>query len=168
MHEAQEKALLLQREKEASDIRVKEVEELLITKLQTISDLEEQLGEAVANGEDLEHRALSSEQNAENLTLELQKLSEARDELHEKTVTLEQRLSRTTTENAELKKRTESFDRLKKSISEASSHAHAILRTLDHGPKPSRSSFQPIDDQLIAPEQERSLFEEHFEQHELF
>jgi chromosome segregation ATPase len=160
-HESQARAV---KEREAADARVKEVEELLITKLQTITELEEQLGEALSRGEDLEHRALTAEENVARLTTDVQKLTEARDELHEKGLKLEQQLGRSTTENSELKKRMETFERLKKSVAEASSHAHAILRTLGHGPKP-----QPNEEvSYREPEPERSLFEEHFEQHELF
>ena len=159
--EAQSRAL---KEKEAAEARVREVEELLITKLQTIADQEEQLGEALSKGEDLEHRALTAEKDVERLTADVQKYTGERDGFHEKALKLEQQLGRRSTENAELKKRTETFDRLKKSIAEASSHAHAILRTLGHGPK-----LQPSEElSYREPESERPLFEERFEQHELF
>jgi chromosome segregation ATPase len=164
LKEAQESLTKALKEKEAADARVKEVEELLITKLQNITELEEQLGEALSSGEDFEHRALTAEENIKTLNEDLKKLTEARDELHEKSLKLEQQLGRSTTENTELKKRMETFERLKKSVAEASSHAHAILRTLGHGPKP-----QPSEEIVYKePEPERSLFEEHFEQHELF
>jgi chromosome segregation ATPase len=168
-HETDEKCMLLQKEKEAADSRVKEVEELLIIKLQTITDLEEQLGEALTHGEDAEHKASTLEQALATLREDLQKTTEARDELHEKTLKLEQQLGRTAAENAELKKRTEAFERLKKSIAEASSHAHAILRALDPAAKPPLAISNLVEELSIKPqEQEQSLFEEQFEQHELF
>jgi chromosome segregation ATPase len=170
LHEAQEKTAQSQREKEVADARVKEVEELLITKVQTMSDLEEQLGEAIANGEDLEHKVTAAEQHIKDLTSDLQTMTKERDELHEKAMALEQRLVRATNENAELKKRSEVCELLKKCIADASSHAHAILRTLDHGQKPSRIAPHHANEELslVSAEPERSLFEEQFEQHELF
>lgn len=159
--ESQNRAL---KEKEAADARVKEVEELLITKLQNITELEEQLGETQSCAEDFEHRALTAEESIKTLNEDVQKVTKERDELHEKGLKLEQQLGRSTTENSELKKRMETFERLKKSAAEASSHAHAILRALGHAPK-SHQSEEPV---YKDHEPERSLFEEHFEQHELF
>ena len=168
-HETDEKCMLFQKEKEAADTRVKEVEELLIIKLQTISDLEEQLGEAITQCDDTEHRAVNSEEGAARLAEDLHKMTEARDSLHDKGLKLEQQLGRTSAENAELKKRSEAFERMKKVIVEASSHAHAILRTLDGSTKPTPAISQLVEELSIHPqEQERSLFEERFEQHELF
>jgi chromosome segregation ATPase len=160
--EAAQQAAMAMREKEAAEHRVKEVEELLIAKVQTMSDLEEQLGEAITDGEAFESRALCAEENVKGLTADLQKMTEGRDELHQRGLALEQQLAKASTENAELKKRSESFERLKKSVLEASSHAHAILKTFGSSPK-----SRPIAEDF-AEEQERPLFEEHFEQHELF
>lgn len=165
--ETDEKCLLYQKEKEASDARVTEVEELLIVKLQTITDLEEQLGEAINRCEDIDHRAQTAEQQVLHLTEDLQKTVEARDALHERALKQEQHIGRITTENSELKKRTESFERLKKNISEASSQARALLRTLDPGNTPAPSVAHRTDDLQIQP-QEPSLFSERLEQHELF
>ena len=159
--EARESSAKMLKEKDAAEARVKEVEEDLIIKLQTLTELEEQLGEALSRAEEFEHRALTAEKSVERLTAEVQKLGQDRDELHEKSLKLEQQLGRSTTENTELKRRTETFERLKKSVTEASSHAQAILRTLGHGPK-----IQQNEETYREPE--RSLFEEHIEQHELF
>ncbi len=168
-HETEEQCALLKKEREAADIRVKEVEELLIVKLQMISDLEEQLGEALTRCEDNEHRALTAEQHGECLSSDLEKMTKERDELHEKALQQEQQIARLGAENAELKKKMETFDRLKKRITDASSYAHALLRTLDLGPKPALAIPRAADDMLLPPQgQERSLFEERFEQHELF
>ena len=92
----------------------------------------------------------------------MQQLTEARDTFREKALSLEQQLGRSVSENTDLKKRTELFERLKKSSIEASSHAQAILRVLGHSNKP-----QPSEE-VSYREPDRSLFEEHFEQHELF
>ena len=123
--EAQTKTL---KGKEIAESRVKELEELLITKLKTITELEEQLGEALSNGQDFERRAATAEETVEKLTVDVRQLTEARDALNEKTHSLEQQLGRSLAEATELKKRTELFERLKKSSVEASSHAQAILR----------------------------------------
>jgi DNA repair exonuclease SbcCD ATPase subunit len=169
LHDMDERCSLLNKEKETAEARVREVEELLITKIQSISDLEEELGDAIARGDDMEHRVHVSEQRAEGLTDDLQTTKQERDSLHEKGLQLEQHLGRMTTENAELKKRTEIFERLKKGITEASFHAHAILRACDTGPKPlSARAFPGEELSVNPPEHERSLFEERFEQHELF
>lgn len=168
-HETEERCMLSQKEKEAAEIRVKEVEELLIVKLQMISDLEERLGEALASCEDHEHRALTAEQHGETLAADLQKMTQARDALHEKTLAQEQQIGRLGAEQAELKKRTEAFERLKKSSADAVQHAHAIIRSFDTGPRPPLTIGAVSDDMASsAPSQERTLFEERFEQHELF
>lgn len=117
--------------------------------------------------DDGEHRAAASERHAAALAEELQKSVEARDALHEKALKLEQQLGRTTTENAELKKRTEAYERLKKTLSDASAQAHTLLRTLDPGAKPALSISSLVEELCIKP-QERPVSEERFEQHELF
>lgn len=169
IHELEEKSALLLKEKETAESRVKEVEELLIAKLQSMSQLEEELGDALTRCDDLEHKVQTLEQHEKSLVEDLQKTITDRDTLREKAQELEQKLGQATTENEELKKKAELFERLKKSVAEASQHAHAILRTFGPGTKPSPAETTPCEPLLLpSKDGERSLVEEQFEQHELF
>lgn len=156
---AQEKTLEAHREKELSDIRVKEVEELLITKLETIAELEEELGTASSYAEDVQLQLNTAEQESDRLAKEVQQSNELNKALTEKLSKLEQQLTKTNAELVDARKRHEFFERLKKSSAEAAAHALSIVKLLETAPK-----TQPIDELKGF---EPSLFEERRTHHDL-
>jgi len=164
---AEETARYSKEDKETADIRVKEVEEHLIIKLQSITELEEALNETSSRAEELEYRISSSEKELDKSSKELKKAIEARDAALADALSFEQKLSKAEHEITSLKKRIAAFEHLQQSALEASAHASAISQ-LFTPPRKSSPAPQIEEEFTVLSSAPAEPSKSSLEQHELF
>lgn len=158
----------LDQEHRASRERLQEVENHLVTKLQAVADLEEDLDEETEKAEALEKKLSQAELEKEQLRTELHKKNEAHQGLQQSTTKLESKLSSALSEVVELRRRLETFERMKKAELEALSHAHAICRLFDSGPKTPYFAAYEFPENRAPKAPEPVLRGDQLEQHDLF
>lgn len=168
LQEKEEHYATLKQHKEKGDARLKEIEEHLVIKLQEISDLTEELHSAQAGVEEWKSKHFSSTQELACIKEKNEYLTQDLESLTSQKNVLEGRIKKANDYIVELRVKLESFERLKNTYLEASSHVRKLSSLFGPTPQTLPSLQNLIESFVIKQKQPSSHQEGLAEAQELF